>query len=119
MDDLDDTELDVGAYGELYPDAADRLRDILRSRDPKIRRRLAVYAEVQKLRRENRLQQLRRLYGLTSTEARVALHFVDGGDVASYAAAAGVARGTVRAQLKAIFAKTGVNRQAALTRLLG
>ena len=57
-------------------------------------------------------------YGLTAREARVALHLAAGGSVADYAAQYGLSEQTVRTQLKAAFAKTGVNRQSALANLL-
>ncbi|HEY8566134.1 MAG TPA: hypothetical protein VIL65_11580 [Beijerinckiaceae bacterium] len=61
---------------------------------------------------------IRALFDLTPAEARVARAVVHGGTVGSIAASVGVAPGTVRQQLKAVFAKTGVGRQADLTRLL-
>jgi DNA-binding CsgD family transcriptional regulator len=51
------------------------------------------------------------LFGLTPAEARLAAA-LSGGDTVSQAAGRyGVSVGTVRAQLKSIFGKMGVNRQ--------
>lgn len=58
------------------------------------------------------------LFGLTSTEARVAINIGSGDDVSEIAATHGVSIGTIRNQLKAVFAKMGVNRQSELVRLL-
>lgn len=61
---------------------------------------------------------LTQLYGLTSAESRVAL--LVGGGLAPKEAAdqLGTAWNTVRAQLRAIYAKTGTGGQSALVRLL-
>lgn len=56
-------------------------------------------------------------HGLTGAEQRVLEGIVAGQRPADIAAAAGVTMETVRSQLKAIYGKTGVNRQAALVRL--
>lgn len=57
-----------------------------------------------------------RLHGLTAAEQRVAAGLAAGLDLAAIAADAGVAVSTVRDQLKQVFAKSGVNRQAELVR---
>ena len=64
------------------------------------------------------MEALSEKYRLTPAEARLAMHLGEGGSLAEYAEAAGVAIGTARTQLKSIFAKTGVNRQAALAGLI-
>jgi DNA-binding CsgD family transcriptional regulator len=55
---------------------------------------------------------------LTPTEALVATLLTDGETVAEIAHGLEVSVFTVRAHLRSIFVKTGVNRQAALIRLL-
>jgi DNA-binding CsgD family transcriptional regulator len=62
---------------------------------------------------------LRLLFDLTPAEARISRHLIEGGTIASAAQIFGVGHATVRAHLKAIFARTGVNRQSDLVRLLG
>ncbi|MEM7021178.1 MAG: hypothetical protein AAF637_01160 [Pseudomonadota bacterium] len=57
-------------------------------------------------------------YSLTSAEARLACELVAGSSLQEAADSFGVAIGTVRGQLKQIFAKTDVNRQSELIRLL-
>jgi DNA-binding CsgD family transcriptional regulator len=104
-------------YGELYPDLHRRLREISESRDPGLQRRAAALNAGYRQRATDRSGVLIAKYRLTPAEVRVALHLIDGGDLGSCAETAGVGLGTVRAQLKSIFAKTGVNRQAALVRL--
>jgi DNA-binding CsgD family transcriptional regulator len=61
---------------------------------------------------------LQALFDLSPAEARVTRLLLDGRSVAAVAAATGVGVSTVRAHLKAIFAKTGVHRQAELVCLL-
>jgi DNA-binding CsgD family transcriptional regulator len=62
-------------------------------------------------------ERMRRLYGLTDAEARVVAALALGGSVDEVAAAHGVRASTVRAQVRSIFDKTGVNRQTDLVRL--
>lgn len=61
---------------------------------------------------------LRELFGLTPAESRVALLMARGESVNRLADLIGVSRNTVRSQVKSIYAKTGVNRQTDLIRLL-
>ena len=57
-------------------------------------------------------------YGLTGAEARVALLMAEGLKIPQIATRCGSSVHTVRAQLSAIFSKTGCHRQADLVRLL-
>lgn len=61
---------------------------------------------------------LQGLFDLTPAEARVARAIVEGNTIESFSSSFGVSRETVRAQLKSVFAKTGVQRQAELVALL-
>lgn len=61
---------------------------------------------------------LKRLHGLTDAECRLALALADGASIEDAAAQGGVSHHTVRAQLRSIFAKTGVNRQSALAAMI-
>jgi DNA-binding CsgD family transcriptional regulator len=58
------------------------------------------------------------LFDLTPAEARVARGIAAGKTVHDLADEAGLAAGTVRQQLKSVFSKTGVSRQADLVGLL-
>lgn len=58
------------------------------------------------------------LYGLTPAESRLADHLVAGRSLSEAAEMNKVTRETVRSQIKSIFSKTGVRRQAELIRLL-
>lgn len=58
------------------------------------------------------------LFDLTPAEARVARDIARGFGVPEAAEQAGVSEGTVRSQLKAVFAKTGTSRQSELAALL-
>jgi DNA-binding CsgD family transcriptional regulator len=61
---------------------------------------------------------LRRLYGLTKTEAEVALRVLDGTGVVPIAEQLSISASTVRTHLKHVFHKTDTHRQAELVRLL-
>jgi DNA-binding CsgD family transcriptional regulator len=61
---------------------------------------------------------LRLLFDLTPAEARLSLALVHGHDLAGAAASMRITYATARTHLKAVFAKTGVTRQAELVRLV-
>lgn len=61
---------------------------------------------------------LRRLYGVTQAEARLAARLFSGETLADAASNCGIAQATARTQLRHIFEKTGTHRQAELMRLL-
>ena len=61
---------------------------------------------------------LRRLYGLTAAESRVAGEVLRGSGIDEAATRLGLKRETVRTHLKHIFTKVGTTRQADLVRLL-
>lgn len=61
---------------------------------------------------------LQAAYNLTPAEARVASNLAMGGTLPQIASELGVSLNTVKAQLKAVFEKTGTNRQASLVSLL-
>lgn len=63
-------------------------------------------------------QSLRDLLGLTPAEARLAAALAEGGTLVDAARRLGIAHNTAKVQLRAVFAKTGVNRQAQLVALL-
>lgn len=107
-----------GAYQELYPSLRPRLAKILKSDDPALRAKLAAVTAAIARRERERENWLGQRYRLTPAEARLAAHIAAGGTVAGYAALSGVAEGTARTHLKAVFAKTGVHRQSDLIRLL-
>jgi DNA-binding CsgD family transcriptional regulator len=62
--------------------------------------------------------ELRQLYGLTATEARLANHLMEGLALEDCCEAMGIRRTTARMHLRNIFAKTGVRRQGELVALL-
>jgi DNA-binding CsgD family transcriptional regulator len=104
-------------YAELYPSVQPRLKAILASKDPKLSQSVASLARALRDQQARRLERLVAAYGLTRAESRLALHIIDGGSIAEYAQLAHVTPGTARVQLKAVFAKTGVSRQAQLIKL--
>jgi DNA-binding CsgD family transcriptional regulator len=58
------------------------------------------------------------LYGLTKAEVALSKLLAEGANLDQAAATLGIARNTARAQLRSIFAKTGVSRQSMLVSLL-
>ncbi|MDN5874696.1 MAG: helix-turn-helix transcriptional regulator [Sinobacteraceae bacterium] len=61
---------------------------------------------------------VRRLFGLTRMEAKLALRLTEGLTLDEAAAALDVRRNTARTHLRSIFCKTGVTRQTMLVRLM-
>lgn len=61
---------------------------------------------------------IRALFDLTPSESRLARELTTGKTLEQMAAAFGVSRETVRTQMRAVFAKTGTNRQAEVAALL-
>lgn len=69
-------------------------------------------------RSEPTLPLLQQVFGFTAAEARLAVGLLRGMDLQEIAELYGVSVGTLRVQLKSIFAKTETNRQAQLVALL-
>jgi DNA-binding CsgD family transcriptional regulator len=67
---------------------------------------------------EDRMRHVMASFGLTPAEQRLTRFLSAGGRLSAAAAAFGLSRHTVRNQLRAIFDKVGVRRQAELTRIL-
>jgi DNA-binding CsgD family transcriptional regulator len=61
---------------------------------------------------------LRSFFGLTVAEVRLAIHMASGEALATVADELRISKDTARAQLKAVFQKTGVHRQSELVALL-
>jgi DNA-binding CsgD family transcriptional regulator len=61
---------------------------------------------------------LRSSFGLTAAEARLALHLAAGEALDDAAGTLGIAKETARVQLKAVFAKLDLHRQAQLVALM-
>ncbi len=78
----------------------------------------AVFISDPDLRETASQQGLAALFGLTPAEANLALLLARGLSLAEVSEAQNISQHTARAQLKSIFAKTGVSRQAELVRLI-
>lgn len=65
-----------------------------------------------------RAEAVRKMFACTPTEAEIAAALANGLSVADTAARLGIARNTVRAHLRSIFAKLGLNRQSQLIQLI-
>ncbi len=79
---------------------------------------LAILTESGRAPSEASLQSLMQAFHLTPAEQRLAHHLASGGCLNEAADLFGVSRHTVRNQLRSIFEKVGVQRQADLTRLM-
>ena len=78
----------------------------------------AIFLVEPDARSERPPERLRRIYGLTQTEAEVASRLVQGMRLADVSKALGVSIHTVRGYLKQLFAKTNTHRQAELVRVI-
>jgi DNA-binding CsgD family transcriptional regulator len=78
----------------------------------------AVFISDPDLRDSSSQQGLAELFGLTPAEANLALLLARGLSLAEASETQNISQHTARAQLKSIFAKTGVSRQAELVRLI-
>jgi DNA-binding CsgD family transcriptional regulator len=77
-----------------------------------------VVLEPRRLEAGNRTHEVRKLYGLTKTEADVAIALASGSSVADISEQRGVRISTLRSQVACILAKTRTSRQAELVALL-
>lgn len=108
----------VTDYARLYPSAPQRTAEIVAAIAADYEASgVSLIFEVPDA-PAKRIERLRSEFGLTGSEATLALHIADGGDMGSYAEARGISRNTVRNQLQMVFEKTGTRRQAELVRLL-
>lgn len=78
----------------------------------------AIFISDPDLRESASQQGLRKLFGLTPAEANLALLLARGLNLAEVSETQNISQHTARAQLKSIFSKTGVSRQAELVRLI-
>ena len=63
-------------------------------------------------------KEVQMLFSLTPAEANIAVALADGLTLSEYAELKGISIGTTRIQLKSVFSKMGINRQAELVRKL-
>lgn len=63
-------------------------------------------------------KEVQTLFALTPAEANIAVALADGLTLSEYAELKGISIGTARIQLKSVFSKMGINRQAELVRKL-
>lgn len=76
--------------------------------------RVLVVVRNERNQKDTRLTVLQMTYALTKAETEIALHISHGQSPEAIASLRGVSVGTVRVQIKSIFAKLGVSRQAEL-----
>lgn len=82
------------------------------------RPRVAAFISDPQRQADTSKQIIRRLFDFTNAEAGLAMRLAQGLSLAEAAESLAVSQHTARAQLKSIFAKTGVSRQAELVRLI-
>lgn len=108
----------VADYARLYPSAPQRTVEIVTAIAADYETEgVTLIFEVPDAPAE-RIERVRSAFGLTPSEATLALHLADGGDMGGYAATRGISRNTARNQLQMVFDKTGGRRQAELVKLL-
>ncbi|MES2903798.1 MAG: hypothetical protein V4696_06395 [Pseudomonadota bacterium] len=105
-------------YATLYPSVIGRLRAAAKAGNPQLVKAVGIFADVSRQAEISHIARCRARFDLTEAQARLALFLAEGGTIAEYAKAMGVKISTVRTHLKAIFARTGVSRQAGLAILL-
>ena len=105
-------------YSQLYPSLPARVEQILATTDPALRKKIEVLGHAFLVQDADQSAAFARRFNLTPAQVKVALHVAAQGSVAEYAEKTGISEATVRTHLKAIFAKTGVSRQAELARLV-
>jgi DNA-binding CsgD family transcriptional regulator len=124
---LQSTIADPGCYVPLAlpdPDRAQPLTLIIRPGPPfgpvsaPLKRTAVIVLRDPALPAMLSVADLERLFGLSPAEARLATRLADGEGLDEAAVALGVSRNTARSQLQSVFAKTGINRQGDLVRLL-
>jgi DNA-binding CsgD family transcriptional regulator len=64
------------------------------------------------------IETLRKIYGLTKAEAKLAKALAEGFSIDEIASQTSVSKHTLRTQLKVVFRKTGLNRQSDIIRLI-
>ncbi|MCR5880291.1 helix-turn-helix transcriptional regulator [Phenylobacterium sp. J367] len=105
-------------YARTYPSILPRLRAAYEAGHPLVRQVAQAMGVAMDREVGHREDRLREEHGLTPQESKIVLHLIDGGTVQSCAETLDVAESTIRSHLKSVFAKTGVRRQAQLSRLL-
>ena len=105
-------------YATLYPSVIGRLRAAAKTGNPQVIKAVNIFADVSRQSETSHIARCRARFDLTEAQARLALFLAEGGTITEFATAMGVKTSTVRTHLKAIFAKTGVGRQAELAILL-
>ena len=105
-------------YADLYPTTRRRIVDLLTNISANLENTGLSLVIERPDAPDDAARALMERHDLTAAEARLALHLAGGGTLASHAAAQKVSRNTARTQLQSIFQKMGVNRQAAVVRLV-
>lgn len=79
---------------------------------------VAVFLSAESEPRDASTASVRQLFGFTEKEAQLALSLANGHTLQEAAVALGISLNTARAHLRAIFAKTGIDRQTKLVRAI-
>ena len=115
---LVERSVELKRFRAAYPGSEQRFREIERIAPDELKPTLQHVLELMDMDVEDDQSELTQFFGLTVTEARLAIFLVNGGSLAEYAAENQVSRNTARNQLQQIFQKTHVRRQAELVALL-
>lgn len=90
----------------------------LREPDAPLAGAVAVFLSDESDTRDASTASVRKLFGLTEKEAQLALSIANGHSLQETAGHLGISLNTARAHLRAIYAKTGIDRQAKLVRAI-
>lgn len=108
----------IGDYARLYPSTPERVVAIITDTASEYAEMgLALVIETAES-AADRAGRLCARFGLTASEAALAIFLADGGTLTGFAEARRVSQNTVRNQLRQVFDKTGVRRQAELVHAL-
>ena len=110
--------VELKEYASLYPSVIPRLRRAAEAGDPSVVKAIDVFATVSRLAESGQVARCCARFGLTTTQARLALLLAEGATIQQCAEAMGIKVSTARTHLKSVFAKTAVKRQAELAILI-
>lgn len=110
--------VELNRFRAAYPGSEDRFREIEKLAPDELKPTIQQVLELYSRPAEDDGAKLAQFFGFTTAETKLALHLMQGGSLNEFASLNGTSRNTVRNQLKQVFQKTHVRRQAELVALL-
>lgn len=115
---LIERSIELNRFRAAYPGSEDRFREIEKLAPDDLKPTIQHVLELYSRPPEDHGAELAQFFGFTAAETKLALFLMHGGSLTEFASENGTSRNTVRNQLKQIFQKTHVRRQAELVALL-